>query len=50
MRKACKIQYGLISIEARLAAVRELTAMRLPAGDPESMERESIPKPQDLLP
>ena len=50
VRKACEVQYGLVSPEARVAAVRELTAMRLPVGDPESMKRESVPKPQDLLP
>jgi hypothetical protein len=50
VRKACEAQYGLISQEERLAAVRELSSMRLPVGDPESMERESVPKPQDLMP
>jgi hypothetical protein len=50
VRRACEVQYGLVSTEDRLAAVREMTAMRLPVGDPQSMERESVPKPQDLLP
>jgi hypothetical protein len=34
--------------ESRLAAVRELAAMSLPVGNPEQMERESVPAPESL--
>jgi hypothetical protein len=50
VRRACETQYGLVSRESRLAAVRELAAMSLPVGDPDQMERESVPNPEDLLP
>jgi len=41
VRRACEEQYGLVSSEARLAAVHELESMSLPVGSPEEMERES---------
>jgi hypothetical protein len=50
VRRACEIQYGMVSRESRLAAVRALEAMSLPVGDPDQMERESVPSPEDLLP
>ncbi len=50
VRRACEAQYGLVSRESRLAAVRELEAMSLPVGEPEQMERESVPAPSDLMP
>lgn len=50
VRRACEAQYGLVSRESRLAAVRELEAMSLPVGDPDQMEKESVPGPGDLLP
>jgi hypothetical protein len=50
VRRACEAQYGIVSRESRVAAVRELEAMSLPVGDPEQIERESIPAPEDLLP
>jgi len=50
VRRACEVQYGLVSRESRLAAVRELEAMSLPVGDPDQMKRESVPSPEDLLP
>ena len=34
----------------RLAAVRELSELRLPVGDPRALEAESVPRPEDLLP
>lgn len=39
-----------LSKESRLAAVRELEAMSLPVGDPDQLERESVPDPEALLP
>ncbi|HEY6323154.1 MAG TPA: CopG family transcriptional regulator [Thermoanaerobaculia bacterium] len=50
VRQACEAQYGIISRESRVAAVRALEAMSLPVGDPEQIERESVPAPEDLLP
>lgn len=49
IREACEIQYGLTTTEDRLEAVRELARLHLPVGDPEEMERESVPRPEDLL-
>jgi hypothetical protein len=50
VRKACEIQFGLVSAETRLEAVRQLAAMSLPLGDPGAMKRESVPRAEDLLP
>ena len=40
VRRACEAQYGLSSRDERLAAAREIEAMRLPVGDP-AVKRES---------
>ncbi len=50
VRSACEKQYGLASVEERLAAVGALAALDLPVGSPEQMARESVPNPEDLLP
>jgi ribbon-helix-helix CopG family protein len=50
VRRACEIQYGPVSVEARLEAVRQLAAMSLPVGDPSAMKRESVPLAEDFLP
>lgn len=50
VRRACEREYGHSSVESRLAAVQELTAMELPVGDPDELERESVPSADDLLP
>lgn len=50
VRRACEIQYGLVPIEARLKAVQELASLALPVGEPEDLERESVPDPAALLP
>lgn len=50
VRQACEAHYGIVSKESRVAAVRDLEAMSLPVGDPEQLERESVPEPEDLLP
>lgn len=50
VREACRERYGLVSEEERLEAVRELEALSLPVGEPEDLERESVPEPDDLLP
>ena len=49
VRKACEVQYGLVSAETRVDAVRQLAAMALPVGDPRAMKRESVPRAEDLL-
>ncbi|HEY0554247.1 MAG TPA: CopG family transcriptional regulator [Thermoanaerobaculia bacterium] len=51
VRKACEVQYGqygLVSVETRVDAVRQLAVMALPVGDPRAMKRESIPRAEDL--
>ena len=50
VRRACEAQYGIVPQESRLAAVKELAAMSLPVGDPEQLERESVPNPKDPMP
>jgi hypothetical protein len=50
VRQACKAQYGIVSRESRVAAVRALEAMSLPVGDPDQIKRESVSVPEDLLP
>jgi hypothetical protein len=50
VRRACELQYGRVSAETRLEAVRQLAAMSLPVGDPGTMKQESVPRAEDLLP
>lgn len=50
VREACEIQYGHASTEDRVRAVQELRRLSLPVGSPRRMKRESVPKPQNLLP
>lgn len=49
VRSACERQYGLVSSEDRLEAVRSLAALALPVGEVGEMKKESVPKPQDLV-
>jgi hypothetical protein len=49
VRRACEIDYGLVSVDARLEAVRELANLSLPVGAPADMERESVSSPEDFL-
>jgi hypothetical protein len=39
----------MADVDARLAAVEALRAMRLPVGPIEQMTAESVPNPQDLV-
>jgi len=50
VRTACARQYGLLSQEERLEAVRQLTTLPLPVSSPEEMARESVPSPEELMP
>jgi predicted DNA-binding protein len=50
VRQACEKQYGIVSSQDRIEAVRRLAALALPVGDVASMKDESVPKPDDLLP
>lgn len=43
VREACRRQYGQAARNERLAAVAALSALALPVGTPEEMERESTP-------
>lgn len=48
IRDACEAQYGSVSVEDRLQAVRDLAALNLPVSDPRTMKRESVPEMEDL--
>lgn len=50
VRRACEERYGLRSTDHRLAAVDELEKLSLPVGEPEEMERESVPPVEEALP
>jgi len=50
VRRACRIQYGLLDPEERIEAVRELASLALPVGEPSELKQESVPAPEDLLP
>ena len=50
VRRACEREYGVRSREEKLAAVRDLMNLRLPVGDWEQMERESVPDPDTFAP
>ena len=49
VRSACEKQYGLASVEERLAAVEALAALDLPVGSAEEMARESVPPLEDPM-
>lgn len=50
VRDACRKQYGVVSEDARIAAVRDIEALSLPVADPGEMKEESVPRPGDLMP
>lgn len=50
VREACESQYGIVDSDTRRDAVEALAVMDLPVGEPEEMERESVPDPEELLP
>ncbi len=50
VRRACAREYGHVSTEDRLQAVRELAELSLPVDAAEAMARESMPDPMAGLP
>ncbi len=50
VRSACERQYGLATVEERLAAVEALAGLDLPVGTPQEMARQSVPAPEELMP
>lgn len=50
VRTACEAQYGDLTTEERLQAVRDIARISLPTGSPAQMKRQSTPHPDDLLP
>lgn len=42
VQKACEQQYGTVSTEARVAALRTLSALDLPVADPHTMKKQSV--------
>ena len=50
VREACEAQYGRLSTERRLGAVRELGALSLPVASPPEMKREAVTPAEHLLP
>jgi hypothetical protein len=48
VRSACEREYGASSREERIAAVRRIVTLKLPAPNVRRMKRESVPSPEDL--
>ena len=49
VRAACEMEYGKLSEEETVAAVKELAGLSLPVGSPAEMKQESVPKAEELL-
>jgi predicted DNA-binding protein len=49
VRSACEKEYGIVSREDRIEAVRSLAGLALPVEDVAKMKQESVPKPEELL-
>ena len=50
VRTACARHYALPSREDKLAAVRKLTALRLPVAHPRRMKQQAVPRPEEIAP
>lgn len=50
VRRACEKEYGEVSREQKRAALKRITCLRLPVGDPRRMKRESVPDAGTLAP
>lgn len=48
VRSACEREYGASSREEKIAAVRRIVALKLPASNVSRMKRESVSSPEDL--
>ena len=49
VRAACEVEYGKVSGEETIAAIKELAGLSLPVGSPAEMKQESVPKVEELL-
>jgi hypothetical protein len=49
VRAACEVEYGKVSGEETVAAVKELAGLSLPVGSPAEMKQESVPQAEELL-
>ena len=49
VRAACEVEYGKLSGEETVDAVKELAGLSLPVGSPAEMKQESVPKAEELL-
>ena len=50
VRSACEAQYGTSSLLDRIRAAEALGRFSLPLDDLETMKRQSVPDPEELLP
>ncbi len=50
VREACVAQYGLVDVDARVAAAAALGALSLPVASPRDMKAESVRSANALLP
>jgi predicted transcriptional regulator len=50
VREACEVQYGVLGGAAQAEAVASLAKLGLPVDTPARMKRESVPRPDKLLP
>ena len=50
VRRACRGRYGILSPQERRKAVAELGALALPVAEPRELKRQSVPRPEDLVP
>ena len=50
VRTACEAKYGSTSTEARTRAVSALSRLALPVEDVREMKKQSVPKPESLMP
>ena len=50
VRSACEAQYGASSVLERIRAAEALGRFSLPLDDVETMKRQSVPDPEELLP
>jgi len=49
VRSACEKEYGIVSKEDRIEAVRSLAGLELPVKDVKKMKEESVAEPEELL-